>query len=478
MYKNIPPTGKITALYERLSRDDNLESESNSITNQKRLLEDYAREHSFPNPVHFTDDGYSGTRFDRPGLNALMAAVSEGRVSTVIVKDLSRIGRNYLKSGSLIEALRQSNVRLIAVTEDTDTLKDDTCDFTDLRNIINEMYAKDISLKIRTVLHNKGKAGKHMTTKCPYGYLKDPLDPDNWVVDEEAAVVIRRIYDMTIDGMSTLKIAKALNDDKTDIPSVHLAKKGQGVSALQRYPNPYIWSGTTIQGILNRREYLGSTINFKTEKNFKDKKSHYVPEEKWKEFRNTHPAIIDQETFEKAQECRYRKDTGSAPYPLAGIAFCADCGSGMYALKVKEGKRRKGPTYKLVCSAYMKRPTGTHCRTSHSVSSRTIEAAIREKLDWLKRLAKEKGLGFIDELYAAQGETGCLASKGVIHERIKELNEQKDKYTMLLTCLSMDHSAGRIPAVRYNLLSAKYEDDLVLSSILRKFNSGLNRLVV
>jgi len=304
-------------------------------------------------------------------------------------------------------------------------------------------------------------SGRPLTTKCPYGYVKDPDDKDKWLVDEEAADVVRRIFSLAIDGMSTYQIAEELRNAKTDIPTVHLAKRGQGVSNLTRFPDPYIWSSSTIQGILNRREYLGNTINFKTTKHFKDKNSYYLPEEDWKEFENTHPAIIDRETFEKAQECRNRKDPDAAadPHPLTGIVICADCGARMYSAMGRPGKK-KGPEYKFLCSAYMKRPAGTYCRTSHCVTIATIEAAIREKLEWLKNVAAEKGMDVFDELYAAQGETGCMAPNDLLQEAMKELKEQKEKNKNLLDSLSRDHAAGIIPTEQYKFLSARYEEKL------------------
>ena len=222
-------------------------------------------------------------------------------------------------------------------------------------------------------------------------------------MDQEAAVVIRKIFNMTIAGMSTGQIARELNASKIDIPTVHQAKQGQGTSALERHPDPYIWSSTTARNILNRREYLGHTVNFRTKKHFKDKNSHYVPEDQWVEFENTHPAIIDPDTFEEAGKRRKKKEVGAAsePHPFTGIVICADCGSQMYSIK------RKGndPVYNFVCSSYMKRPIGTICGTAHCTSSLALETAIREKLDWLKSIAKEKGIGVIDDLYEAQGET-------------------------------------------------------------------------
>ena len=286
--------GFMTALYERLSRDDELNGESNSISNQKKLLEQYAKEHGFTNLVHFTDDGISGTRFDRPGFLAMMKEVESGKVGTILIKDMSRMGRDYLKVGQYMELLRQKNVRLIAVNENVDSFREDD-DFTPFRNIMNEWYARDTSKKIKSTFKAKGKSGKHVASTTPYGYLKDKDDQNVWIVDEEAAVVVRRIFHMTMDGYGPYQIARALKEDKVEIPAVHMAKKDAGLwkGRVEEIKDPYGWGSSTVAGILKKREYLGHTVNFKTRKHFKDKKSHYVSEDNWTVFENTQEAIID-----------------------------------------------------------------------------------------------------------------------------------------------------------------------------------------
>ena len=265
--------GFMTALYERLSRDDELNGESNSISNQKKLLEQYAKEHGFTNLVHFTDDGISGTRFDRPGFLAMMKEVESGKVGTILIKDMSRMGRDYLKVGQYMELLRQKNVRLIAVNENVDSFREDD-DFTPFRNIMNEWYARDTSKKIKSTFKAKGKSGKHVASTTPYGYLKDKDDPNVWIVDEEAAVVVRRIFHMIMDGYGPYQIAKALKEDKVEIPAVHMAKKDAGLwkGRVEEIKVPYGWGSSTVADILKKREYLGHTVNFKTRKHFKGKK--------------------------------------------------------------------------------------------------------------------------------------------------------------------------------------------------------------
>ena len=293
---------QITALYERLSRDDDLEGESNSISNQKKQLEDYARQHGFPNPVHFTDDGISGTCFDRPGFLAMMKEVEAGNVEYLCIKDMSRLGRDYLKVGQIMEILRQKGVRLIAINDGVDSARGDD-DFTPFRNIMNEYYARDTSRKIRSTFQSKGKTGKHLTGLVIYGYLWNEKR-DQWLIDPEAAEIVKRIFAMTIDGFGPYQIAQKLCEEKVLIPSAYLAQHGEGVNKNKTFKDVYGWGSSTICNILEKREYLGHTINFKTRKHFKDKKSHYVPEDEWTIFENTHEPIIDQQTFDLVQKVR------------------------------------------------------------------------------------------------------------------------------------------------------------------------------
>ena len=250
---------KITPLYERLSRDDELNGDSFSIQNQKFMLEDYARRNGFPNPTHFTDDGISGTRFDRPGFTAMMEQVEAGNVEAIIVKDMSRLGRDYLKVGQVMEILRQRGVRLIAINDNVDTAKGDS-DMTPFLNIMYEFYARDTSRKIKSVFKAKGMSGKHMTGTVIYGYLWDEKR-ENWIVDEEAAAIVRRIFAMTLEGYGPYQIATRLAADKIEIPSVHLARYGEGVNQNRAIKDIYGWGSSTIVNILKKREYLGHTVN-------------------------------------------------------------------------------------------------------------------------------------------------------------------------------------------------------------------------
>ena len=361
---------QITALYERLSRDDDLEGESNSISNQKKQLEDYALQHGFPNPVHFTDDGISGTCFDRPGFLAMMKEVEAGNVEYLCIKDMSRLGRDYLKVGQIMEILRQKGVRLIAINDGVDSARGDD-DFTPFRNIMNEYYARDTSRKIRSTFQSKGKTGKHLTGLVIYGYLWNEKR-DQWLIDEEAAAVVKRIFSMTIEGMGPYQIAQKLTEEQVLIPAAHLAQRGEGVNKTKPFKNVYGWGSSTIVNILQKREYLGHTINFKTRKHFKDKKSHYVPENEWMIFENTHEPIIDQETFDLVQKVRsnvkrYPNGWGETA-PLTGLLFCADCGGKMYVHRTNNGKRISQYT----CSQYSKTPIGELCSTQHRINEDVV----------------------------------------------------------------------------------------------------------
>ena len=351
---------KIALLYERLSRDDELNGESFSIQNQKIMLEDFARRNGYPRFKHFTDDGVSGTRFDRPGFMAMMEEVEDGNVEAIIIKDMSRMGRDYLKVGQVMEILRQRGVRLIAINDNVDTDKGDN-DMTPFLNIMYEFYARDTSRKIKSVFKAKGMSGKHLTGFVPYGYLWDEKR-ENWIVDDEAADVIRRIYAMTLEGYGPFQIASRLTADKIEMPAVHMARHGEGLHKTRDIKDPCQWSTSTVVNILKRREYLGHTVNFKTRKHFKDKKSHYVDESEWTIFENTHEAIISQADFDAVQSiCDLKQKEyhanlgkydhlGKSENILKGLVYCGDCGRPM--VRYKQVVKGKKVSYHYMCPNY------------------------------------------------------------------------------------------------------------------------------
>ena len=444
---------KITPLYERLSRDDELQGESNSISNQKQMLEDFARRNGLPNPTHFTDDGISGTRFDRPGFLAMMEEVEAGRVEAIVIKDMSRLGRDYLKVGQVMEVLRQRGVRLIAINDGVDSLKGDD-DFTPFRNIMNEFYARDTSRKIRSVFKAKGMSGKHLTGTVIYGYLWDEKR-EHWLVDEEAAEVVRRIFSLTLEGYGPYQIACKLSAERIEIPVVHLARFNEGVNRSKPVKDPYGWGSSTIVNILKKREYLGHTINFKTRKHFKDKKSHYVSEDEWTIFENTHEAIIDQQTFDLAQKIRsnvrrYPNGWGEAA-PLTGLLYCADCGGKMYVHRTNNGKRISQYT----CSNYTKVPCGTLCPTQHRINESAVLTLVSDTLRAIAEYSRNDRTEFIHTVQETQvaQQSADISKK---RRRLAAAQKRAGELEKLICKIYEDNALGKLPDARYKALDAQY----------------------
>ena len=444
---------KITPLYERLSRDDELQGESNSISHQKQMLEEFARRNGLPNPTHFTDDGVSGTRFDRPGFLAMMEEVEAGRVEAIVIKDMSRLGRDYLKVGQVMEILRQRGVRLIAINDGVDSLKGDD-DFTPFRNIMNEFYARDTSRKIRSVFKSKGMSGKHLTGTVIYGYLWDEKR-EHWLVDEEAAAVVRHIFALAMEGYGPYQIATKLSEEKIEMPAVHLARYGEGVNKNKAFADIYRWSASTVVEILKKREYLGHTVNFKTRKHFKDKKSHYVDESEWTIFENTHEAIIDQETFDNVQRIRgnarrYPDGFGEA-HPLTGLMYCADCGGKMYVHRTYNGKRV--PQY--TCGQYGKYPIGSLCPTQHRIKAEAVLTLIADMLRAIAEYSRNDRAEFIrtvQEMQVAQ-QTADISKK---RKRLAAAQKRAGELEKLICKIYEDNALGKLPDARYEALDAQY----------------------
>ena len=452
---------KITALYERLSRDDfgkddDQQRESNSISNQKAMLEDFAARQGFTNIVHFTDDGISGTCFDRPGFLAMMKEVEAGNVEYLCIKDMSRMGRDYLKVGQIMEILRQRGVRLIAINDGVDSARGDD-DFTPFRNIMNEYYARDTSRKIRSTFQSKGKSGKHLTGTVIYGYLWNEAR-DQWLVDPEAADVVKRIFAMTIDGYGPYQIASKLKSEKVLIPSAYLAQHGEGVNKNKTFKDVYGWGSSTICNILEKREYLGHTINFKTRKHFKDKKSHYVPEDEWTIFENTHEPIIDQQTFDLVQKIRgnvrrYPDGWGEAA-PLTGLLYCADCGGKMYVHRTNNGKRISQYT----CSQYTKVPCGTLCKTQHRINEDVVLSLVSEMLKAIAEYAKHDRAEFVRVVQEAQSSQQTTEVRKQ-RTRLATAKQRVSELEVLLCKIYEDNILGKLSDSRYATLDAQYEKE-------------------
>ena len=456
---------KITPLYERLSRDDELQGESNSISHQKQMLEEFARRNNLPNPRHFTDDGVSGTRFDRPGFLAMMEEVEAGRVEAIVIKDMSRLGRDYLKVGQVMEILRQRGVRLIAINDGVDSLKGDD-DFTPFRNIMNEFYARDTSRKIRSVFKSKGMSGKHLTGTVIYGYLWDEKR-EHWLVDEEAAAVVRHIFALAMEGYGPYQIATKLSEEKIEMPAVHLARYGEGVNKNKAFADIYRWSASTVVEILKKQEYLGHTVNFKTRKHFKDKKSHYVDESEWTIFENTHEAIIDQETFDNVQRIRgnarrYPDGFGEA-HPLSGLMYCADCGGKMYVHRTYNGKRV--PQY--TCGQYGKYPIGSLCPTQHRIKAEAVLTLIADMLRAIAEYSRNDRAEFIrtvQETQVAQ-QTADISKK---RKRLAAAQKRAGELEKLICKIYEDNALSKLPDARYEALDAQYakEQDTLNAEIV------------
>ena len=452
---------KITALYERLSRDDfgkddDQQRESNSISNQKAMLEEFAARQGFTNIVHFTDDGISGTCFDRPGFLAMMKEVEAGNVEYLCIKDMSRLGRDYLKVGQIMEILRQRGVRLIAINDGVDSARGDD-DFTPFRNIMNEYYARDTSRKIRSTFQSKGKTGKHLTGLVIYGYLWNEKR-DQWLVDPEAAEVVKRIFAMTIDGFGPYQIANRLKEDKVLIPSAYLAQHGEGVNKNKTFKDVYGWGSSTIVNILEKREYLGHTINFKTRKHFKDKKSHYVPEDEWTIFENTHEAIIDQQTFDLVQKIRSKvrryPDGWGEVAPLTGLLYCADCGGKMYVHRTNNGKRISQYT----CSQYTKVPVGTLCKTQHRINEDVVLSLVSEMLKAIAEYAKHDRAEFVRVVQEAQSSQQTAEVRKQ-RTRLAAAKQRVSELEVLLCKIYEDNILGKLSDSRYATLDAQYEKE-------------------
>ena len=425
---------------------------------QKKYLEDYAVQHGFDNIQHFSDDGYSGTNFNRPAFNSLLTEIEAGRVGTVIVKDMSRFGRNYLQVGFYTEMMfPKKNVRFIAVNNGVDSANPADNDFTPFLNIMNEYYARDTSRKIRSTFQSKGKSGKHLTGTVIYGYLWNEAR-DQWLVDPEAADVVKRIFAMTIEGYGPYQIASKLKEEKVLIPSAYLAQHGEGVNKNKTFKDVYGWGSSTICNILEKREYLGHTINFKTRKHFKDKKSHYVPEDEWTIFENTHEAIIDQQTFDLVQKIRgnvrrYPDGWGEAA-PLTGLLYCADCGGKMYVHRTNNGKRISQYT----CSQYTKVPCGTLCKTQHRINEDVVLSLVSEMLKAIAEYAKHDRAEFVRVVQEAQSSQQTTEVRKQ-RTRLATAKQRVSELEVLLCKIYEDNILGKLSDSRYATLDAQYEKE-------------------
>lgn len=444
---------KITALYCRLSQDDALDGESNSITNQKTLLSKYAAEHGFRNIQFFIDDGYSGTSFQRPGFQEMMRYVKDYSVSAVIVKDLSRLGREYSYMGRLQDFIFPAyDVRFIAINDDVDSAKGGN-DFAVFKNVFNDYYAKDTSKKIRAVVKMRGEAGEHIASNPPYGYIKDPQDKKKWIVDEGAAKVVRRIFNLCIAGKGPMQIAKILTDDKVlTVTAYHARQKGWTMPE-----NLYQWCAKSVAGILERREYTGCTVNFKTyTKSLKFKKRMENPVENQKVFEDTQPAIIEKGQWERVQELRKNKrrptKTGRTSM-FSGLLYCADCGAKLYFCTCNTYKDDSQNHF--VCSNY-KSNTGS-CKIHYireQVLYRIVLETIRQTLSYVRMFRKDFKLEML-----AQDEESRKAELAEKQKALSGAKKRMEDLDRIIQHIYEDNVLGKLSDSRYLKLSRQYEKE-------------------
>ena len=458
-------TDKITALYCRLSVEDTKDEKkngkedlSNSIQNQKAMLLQYARDHRFPHPTFFIDDGYSGVTYDRPGFQKMLDEIEAGHVGVVITKDLSRLGRNSALTGLYINyTFPQNDVRYIAINDHFDSINPNSTDsdIAGIKNWFNEFFAKDTSRKIRAVQKSKGERGERLTVHVPYGYMKNPENPKEWIIDEEAAQVVKKIFTLCMNGRGPSQIADQLEKDKILTPTAY--KNKQGVKTPHTEPeNPYRWHESTIVNILERKEYIGATVNFKTYTNsIWDKKQRENPEENRVIFYNTHPAIIEQEVFDKVQEIRqqrHRRTATGKSSPFSGLVFCADCKQKLYYSTTKYFEKRQDF---FTCS--------THRANKDKCSGHYIRAVVLEDLVWNHMKEVISYVTRYEAHFRVEMEQKLrLQSEETIRvykKRLAQAEKRIGELDRLFIKIYEDNAKGKLNDDRFAMMSKTYEDE-------------------
>ena len=445
---------KITALYCRLSRDDEQDGLSGSIKNQQAILEKYAQENGFKNTRVFIDDGWSGTNFARPAFTEIMELAEKGRIGTLIVKDHSRLGRNRLIVGQLLEEGFDSlGVRYIAIMDNIDTAKGISA-LVPMQDLFNEWHAKNTSQKVRNVFKSKGMSGAPLTTNPPYGYLKDPESKNGWIVDEEAAKIVRQIFAWCVDGLGPTQITKHLKAAKVPTPTEHWSNIGRNCSNLPAVP--YNWCSDTVANILSKQEYCGDTVNFRsTTKSFKNKKKIERPPEEWQIFKNTHPAIIDREVFALVQELRKhrRRPTKSGIVsPFSGLLYCADCGEKLYYSVTNNYKREQAYFF---CSSYRK---NSEVCSAHYIREKVVEQIVLESMQRILLNVQ----AFEKEFARKQMDCYTEDKKKQLAAKRRELSKAKKRIAEIDTLIQKiyeDNASGKLSDERYATLSLSYEEE-------------------
>ncbi len=445
---------RITALYARLSRDDEKDGISGSIQNQKAILEKYAKDNKLPNPRFFYDDGFSGVTFTRPAFMEIMELAEQGMIGTIVVKDHSRLGRNRLVVGQLLEEdFVRLDIRYIAIMDNIDTEKG-ISDIVPMQDLFNEWHAKNTSDKVRRVMQSKGLSGKPLTTNPPFGYMKSPDDNDEWIVDESAAKVVRRIFSLCVEGLGPTQIAKRLRAEKVQTPTEYWNSIGRKCSKPPAIP--YGWVADTVSGILDKQEYCGDTVNFRTtSKSFKLKKRLERPQEDWQIFENTHPAIIDRETFELVQELRKhrRRPTKSGIVSMfLGLLYCADCGEKLYYSVTNNYKREQAYFF---CSSYRK---NSNVCSAHYIQEKIVDQLVLESMQRVLWYVQSYEKLFAQRQLAEFGEK----QKKVLAEKHRELDKAKQRVREIdsvIQKLYEDNAAGKISDERFATMSMSLENE-------------------
>lgn len=439
------------------------------------MLEDYAKQNGYTNIEHFTDDGYSGGSFDRPDWKRMIAGIENGSIGTVIVKDMSRIGRDYLQVGFYTEVMsKEKEVHFIAIANGVDNQKRESSEFAPFLNIMNEWYIRDSSRKVTTVLRARGMEGKHTTNNAIYGYRKSEEDKNQWVIDEEAAEVVRRIYRMSLEGKGPYEIARILSEEQIERPSYYLAKRGLGTCrSNNNTATPYVWRGATVRDILSKPEYMGHTVNFRSYKeSYKDKRAKKTPKEDWVIFKNTQEAIVSEEMWNKVQELRKtvrRTDTVGEANPFTGLLYCADCGAKMYNHRGGAGRARnwKGElngkrrpdrdeyncsTYNLSRQSYDKQCSQHYIRTE--VVRKLVLETIKAVSDYVITNEEE----FINRIYSSSRDKQKESIRS-LKRKIAQDTKRVNELNMLMKKLYEDNISGKLSDKRFEFMLSEFENE-------------------
>lgn len=456
---------KITALYSRLSvgDEDRDGGESNSIQNQKKFLESYARQLKLTNIRHYIDDDESGRFFDRSAYSRMIEDVENGKVGVCIMKDMTRWGRDYLQVGNAMEIFRRNNVRFIAVNNGIDSEKPDTLEFAPFINIMSEWYAKDISKKVKTGIKTKGMSGKPIATEAPYGYVKDPDNKDFWLIDEEAAEIVRLIFRLFLDGKNRNQIAVYLKNEQIPTPTFYMKDRGRGTakSRTLNEENRYKWNKATLTRILTRQEYCGDVVNFKTTKHFRDKRNHYVDRSQWQITENVHAPVIDRTDFENVQRilenAPVKRPNGDGEiHPLSGLLFCKDCGAKMH---IRIDYRNGGKRHVAFCSEYHKgKARNPKCHSPHIMDADLLMQTVAEVLKKIAEYSISNRADF-EALVKKSLDVQQTDRTKKQQKRVPQVTMRLEQIEKVLDKLYEDNALGVIEQDRYEQMSQKYSEE-------------------